>query len=41
MGLMIKYDKIKYMELYYSPNRENYIIVNNHNIEKVIPGIPN
>jgi hypothetical protein len=33
VGLMINYDKTKYMELSNSPTREKYII-NNHNIEK-------
>jgi hypothetical protein len=33
MGLMINYDKTKYMEVSNSPIREKYII-NNHNIEK-------
>jgi hypothetical protein len=32
MGLMINYDKTKYMELSNSPTRENYIIINNHGI---------
>jgi hypothetical protein len=35
MGLMINYDKTKYMELSNSPTRDNYII-SNHNIEKVM-----
>jgi hypothetical protein len=35
MGLMINY-KIKYMELSNSPTRENYIIINNHNIKKIM-----
>jgi hypothetical protein len=36
MGLMINYDKIKYMELSNSSTRENYIILNNHNIENIM-----
>jgi hypothetical protein len=32
MGLMINYKK-KYVKLSNSPSRENYIIINNHNIE--------
>jgi hypothetical protein len=32
MGLMINYDKTRYMELSNSPTGENYIIINNHNI---------
>jgi hypothetical protein len=36
MGLMMNYDKMKYVELSYSPIGDNYIITNNHNIEKVI-----
>jgi hypothetical protein len=35
MGLMINY-KTKYMELSNSPTRENYIIINNHNMEKIM-----
>jgi hypothetical protein len=27
--------KTKYMELSNSPTRENYIVINNHNIEKI------
>jgi hypothetical protein len=34
MGLTINYDKMKYVELSYSPIGDNYIITNNHNIEK-------
>jgi hypothetical protein len=36
MRLMINYDKTKYMELCNSPTRENYVILNNHNIEKIM-----
>jgi hypothetical protein len=36
MGLMMNYDKTKYMELSNSPTRENCIIINNHNIEKIM-----
>jgi hypothetical protein len=36
MGLMIKYGKTKYKELSNSPTRKNYIIINNHNIEKIM-----
>jgi hypothetical protein len=32
IGLMINYDKTKYMALSDSPTSENYIIINNHNI---------
>jgi hypothetical protein len=31
--MVINYDKTMYMELPVSPTRENYIIINNHNIE--------
>jgi hypothetical protein len=34
MRLMINYDKTECMELSNSPTKENYIIINNHNIEK-------
>jgi hypothetical protein len=33
MGLMIIYDKTKYMELPNCPTRENYITINNYNIK--------
>jgi hypothetical protein len=33
---MINYDKTMYIELPNSPTRENYIIINNHNIEKIM-----
>jgi hypothetical protein len=36
MGLMINYDKTKYMELSNSPTTENCIILNNHNIIKIM-----
>jgi hypothetical protein len=36
MELMINYDKTEYMELSNSPTRENCIIINNLNIEKII-----
>jgi hypothetical protein len=36
MELMINYDKTKYMELSDSSTRENYIIINNHNVEKIM-----
>jgi hypothetical protein len=36
MGLMVNYDKTKYMELSNSPTREKYIVINNHNIEKMM-----
>jgi hypothetical protein len=36
MGLMINYDKTKYVELSNNPIRENCITMNNHNIEKVM-----
>jgi hypothetical protein len=36
MGLMINYNKTGYMELSNSPTGENYIIINNHNIEKIM-----
>jgi hypothetical protein len=35
IGLIINY-KTEYMELSNSPTRENYIIINNHNIEKIM-----
>jgi hypothetical protein len=36
MGLIMNYDNTKYMELSNSPIRENYIIINNHSIEKIM-----
>jgi predicted component of viral defense system (DUF524 family) len=36
MGLVINYDKTKYMELSNSSTRKNYTIINNHNIEKIM-----
>jgi hypothetical protein len=36
MGQMINCDKTKYMDLSNSPIKENYIIINNHNIEKIM-----
>jgi hypothetical protein len=33
---MINYDKTKYVELSNSPIRENCIVTNNHNMEKVM-----
>jgi hypothetical protein len=36
MGIMINYDKTKYTELSDSPTRENFIIINNHKIEKIM-----
>jgi hypothetical protein len=33
---MINYDKTKYVELSNRPNRENYTIINNHNIKKIM-----
>jgi hypothetical protein len=36
MELMVNYDKTKYMELSNSPIREKYIVINNHNIEKMM-----